>query len=63
MSSNVSGKDVSRIVPVELAGKLAACGRQLAVVAGQVVIASGHDSSEVYLVREGTMRTALFAAR
>jgi CRP-like cAMP-binding protein len=61
MSSSAGGRDLSRIVPPELAGRLAARGRQLAVVAGQVVIASGHDSRDVYLVREGTMRTALFA--
>jgi CRP-like cAMP-binding protein len=62
MSAAGGGKDLSRIVPPELIRILTARGRNLAVTTGQVVIASGHDSREVYLLREGTMRTALFAA-
>jgi CRP-like cAMP-binding protein len=62
MSATGSGKDVSRIVPPELLKRLTARGRAVAVNSGQVVIASGALDRDVFLIREGTMRTALFAS-
>ena len=62
MSAAGGGKDVSRIVPPDLFNRLAARGRSIAVATGQVVVASGGLDRDVFLVREGTMRTALFAS-
>lgn len=62
MSPLGAAKDLSRVVPPALVARFSAHGRDVKVAAGQVVIASGSDCRDVYLVRSGTMRTALFAA-
>lgn len=55
-------RDQSRMIPPELLQRLSASGMPMSVGAGQIVIASGSEERDVYLVREGIMRTALFAS-
>jgi CRP/FNR family transcriptional regulator, cyclic AMP receptor protein len=62
MNEPGGAKDLSRMMPHDLRERLSASGKPLSVAAGQVVITSGSEERDIYLVREGTMRTALFAS-
>ena len=62
MINPASQREASRLVPDEWRSILLSQSRTVRVIAGQVILASGGESRELYLVLEGSVRVALFAS-
>ena len=62
MVSGDPGREVSHLVPDQWRKVLLAHSHAIQVRAGQVILSSGGETRELYLVLEGSVRIALFAS-
>ena len=61
MDGSEPGREASHLVPDQWRKALLANSRSIQVRAGQVILSSGGETRELYIVLEGSVRIALFA--
>lgn len=61
MVNSDPGREASHLVPDQWRKVLLAHSRDIQVRAGQVILSSGRETRELYIVLEGSVRIALFA--